>query len=830
MKTKATIFSMLTSMCIIHAENPKEFTDFPKGSEPGFIGQKIAMRYLSGFDINTKTGPIGYPETCTWFGALRFADATEDDGMLHQLEENFLPLLSTHTNLMQTPNHVDRTVFGVVPLQLYMQTGNVTYRSVGIDFADKQWTAPANPSIAQLALLDRGLSWQTRFWVDDMYMITSIQSRAYLASGDEKYIDRAAHEMVAYLDSIQRPNGLFHHEKSAPFFWGRGNGWMAAGMTDLLSHLPDKNPNKSRILQEYRKMMATLKSYQNDEGLWNQLIDEPDAWTETSGSAMFAYAMITGVKKDWLDAGEYAPVARRAWLGLLTYLSADGAVRNVCEGTNIGTTKEYYMNRARNTGDLHGQAALLWCAVALYDTNDNSSVALTSLAYDSGTLSPAFHPGITEYTCDLPAGTGSVTPRLTTSYGAKVTGGGAVNIGAGTKKADITVTSIDGTAGKTYTVNFTTGGNEDLTGLIVNNDFEMAFDANCNPVPVVAGMNAWSNNAWRPKDSPCRRFYGWDCNLSLTGGSNSLGINADGNGKHGSWVCWFGGDRTAYTEFEFSQTIDKNSLSAGTYRVQCLLAAGAGDMKNNQRMFANNRVQYYGNPSDYDANLVAGEQYAFAGHLLFSVSNVEEMMLYVTINDDDSLKIGVRTSNMLKNGTVVKQQSPMFKTDYFRLTKLDPDNAADAGLADIALSTGTLNFSPQTTVYNVTLPAGTKSVTAVPVTNIQDAAVAGAGAVDVSSGAGVSAITVTALDGITAKNYTVNYTVESGSYINKVRATAAYSVANRTLTVNGVESYTVYGINGTKIADVKKASVDLLPGIYIVKTAGGDVFKALVNP
>ncbi len=139
-------------------------------------------------------------------------------------------------------------------------------------------------------------------------------------------------------------------------------------MTDLLNYLPESNPNRARILQEYRKMMATLKSYRNEEGLWNQLIDDPDVWTETSGSAMFTYAMIIGVKKGWLDAEEYAPVVRQAWLALLTYLDEGAALRNVCEGTNVGTTKQYYIDRRRNTGDLHGQAALLWHATGMLKT------------------------------------------------------------------------------------------------------------------------------------------------------------------------------------------------------------------------------------------------------------------------------------------------------------------------------------------------------------------------------------------------------------------------------------------------------------------------------
>jgi rhamnogalacturonyl hydrolase YesR len=372
MKKTFLFFSMLVVCASVWAKNPKEFTGFPKGSEPEVIGQRLIQRYLIVSDNNFGTDrPLDYPKVCTWFGALRFADVTKDKKLLRQLEERFFPLLGSRKESMQTPNHVDNSVFGIVPLKLYMLTGNELYYHIGIDFADRQWTVPANPRPENVerykTLSDRGLTWQTRFWIDDMYMITSVQSQAYAATKDAKYINRAAYEMTVYLDSIQRPNGLFHHERTAPFFWARGNGWMAAGMADLLKYLPENNPDRPRIMQEYRKMMETLKSYRNSEGIWNQLIDESDAWTETSGSAMYTYAMITGVKKGWLDEKEYAPVAREAWLSLLTYLNEDGNVREVCIGTNIGFTKEYYMQRPRPVGDLHGQAALLWCVDALLE-------------------------------------------------------------------------------------------------------------------------------------------------------------------------------------------------------------------------------------------------------------------------------------------------------------------------------------------------------------------------------------------------------------------------------------------------------------------------------
>ncbi|MCD7900396.1 MAG: glycoside hydrolase family 88 protein [Bacteroides sp.] len=351
-----------------------ELRKFPKGSTPLEVGQKVAQRYLSipfrNFDgIKTPPSEVTYPEVCAWYGALKFAHVTRDKKLLRQLEERFFPLLGSQKELMQKPDHVDHTVFGAVPLQLYMQTKNECFYYIGIDFADRQWQMPANTKHQEQyqSYLDKGLSWQTRFWIDDMFMITTIQSQTYAASGNEKYIDRAAYEMTVYLDSIQQPNGLFYHAGNAPFYWCRGNGWMAAGMTDLLKHLPSTHQHRERILAQYRKMMNTLKEFQQENGLWGQLVDDPSSWTETSGSAMFTYAMITGVKNGWLDAKTYAPIARKAWLQLLTYINADNDITEVCMGTNVGTTKQYYLDRRRIVGDLHGQAPLLWCAAALLE-------------------------------------------------------------------------------------------------------------------------------------------------------------------------------------------------------------------------------------------------------------------------------------------------------------------------------------------------------------------------------------------------------------------------------------------------------------------------------
>ena len=79
----------------------------------------------------------------------------------------------------------------------------------------------------------------------------------------------------AYLDKLQQPNGLFFHAPDSPYYWSRGNGWMAAGMAELLRALPKKHPQHARILEGYRRMMASLLRYQGEDGLWPVLPRSP---------------------------------------------------------------------------------------------------------------------------------------------------------------------------------------------------------------------------------------------------------------------------------------------------------------------------------------------------------------------------------------------------------------------------------------------------------------------------------------------------------------------------------------------------------------------------
>lgn len=353
----ATALVLLAS-CTAARQTNKLLNDWPTDASPAAVGKRVVENFVVrqfDYQTNPRRQYVIYPEVCTWYGSLTVAELTGDSDLKERLIRKFDPLLSTDAARISPNAHVDYRVFGAVPLQIYMLTKERRYLDLGVGLADKQWDKPS----------EDGVTGEARYWIDDMYMISAVQAQAFRATGDPKYLDRAALTMAAYLDKLQQPNGLFHHSLDSPFHWGRGNGWVAAGMTELLRSLPPNHPRRARILEGYRKMMAALLKYQGEDGLWRQLIDHPEAWSETSGTGMFTFAIVTGVKNGWLDSRLYGQAGRNAWLGLIKHIDQDGNVSDVCVGTDKKNDLQYYLTRPRRTGDLHGQAPVLWTVSAL---------------------------------------------------------------------------------------------------------------------------------------------------------------------------------------------------------------------------------------------------------------------------------------------------------------------------------------------------------------------------------------------------------------------------------------------------------------------------------
>jgi len=299
-----------------------------------------------------------YQKVCTYYGALIFADAIEDKNISEQIKEGYTPFYKGKRKPHR--GHVDYNVFGIWPFELYRQFGDTKYLDLAKELADEEWENPR----------EDGLTEFTRFWVDDMYMVGSLQVQAYKATGEKIYLDRAALQLKVYVDKLQKPNGMFHHRADAPFYWGRGNGWAAAALTEVLLVLPEDHEHYPALLTAFQKMMKTIASYQGKDGMWHQLIDDPASFAESSCTGMFLYALASAIDNGWLPFAEYEETVKKGWDALAGYVNNKGEAINVCVGTNAKDNKKHYLTRPRSTGNFHGQAAVLWAATAMVRLQD----------------------------------------------------------------------------------------------------------------------------------------------------------------------------------------------------------------------------------------------------------------------------------------------------------------------------------------------------------------------------------------------------------------------------------------------------------------------------
>jgi rhamnogalacturonyl hydrolase YesR len=271
---------------------------------------------------------------------------------------------------------VDDRAFGDLPLEIFIEKGTAACKTLGMARADAQWTPAADTAVTPDA----------RYWSDDMFMITGLQDFGYRATQTQKYLDRAALTMVSYLTALQQSDGLMWHTKQTMAKWGRANGWFAAGMALLLQDLPTTNTNRATIMAGYKKMMDGLLTVQiasgTDAGAWRQVLDRTDAGVEMSCTAMFTYALVTGLKNGWLSGAQYVTAAKNGWTALGNKTNGSGQLSQVCPGTGqasgqagVGTDlksqQDFYINLQSSfaAGDQHGQAPLLWSAIALLRTD-----------------------------------------------------------------------------------------------------------------------------------------------------------------------------------------------------------------------------------------------------------------------------------------------------------------------------------------------------------------------------------------------------------------------------------------------------------------------------
>ena len=176
----------------------------------------------------------------------------------------------------------------------------------------------------------------TWWWADSIFMAPPVWADLYKATGDRKYLDHMDQNFWVTSNLLYDPQEHLysrdesylnkHEANGRKVFWSRGNGWVIAGMAQVLEAMPKDYPSRPRYVQQFRDMAARLKSVQSEDGLWRPGLLDAESYPlpENSGSAFFVYALAWGINNGVLDRAAYLPVVEKGWAGLITHIYADG--------------------------------------------------------------------------------------------------------------------------------------------------------------------------------------------------------------------------------------------------------------------------------------------------------------------------------------------------------------------------------------------------------------------------------------------------------------------------------------------------------------------------
>jgi unsaturated rhamnogalacturonyl hydrolase len=183
-----------------------------------------------------------------------------------------------------------------------------------------------------------------QMWIDSMYMAPPFLAVAGHPEG-------AVRQIEGFRARLWHPEaGLYAHiwdEGEGAFVraahWGVGNGWAAAGMARVIAALsPEMDRARARLIGYVRELLDGCLAHVRADGLFHDVIDDPETFVETNLSQMLAYTIYRGLHEGWLD-GTYRAHADRMRHAAHAQVDEYGLVQGVCSAPRFdrpGTAPE----------------------------------------------------------------------------------------------------------------------------------------------------------------------------------------------------------------------------------------------------------------------------------------------------------------------------------------------------------------------------------------------------------------------------------------------------------------------------------------------------------
>jgi len=197
-----------------------------------------------------------------------------------------------------------------------------------------------NPATGDLKFENTDLYWSTQrwSWCDALFMGPTVWAKMASVTGRKKYLDFMYNEYKATTDYLYdkeedlyfRDSNYFTRKEAngQKIFWGRGNGWVFAGLPIIIKELPPSYEHKDYFVTIYKKMAAKLLKLQTPDGSWHASLLDPDSYPnpEMSATAFFVYGLSWGVNNGYLDKTTYLPAIRKGWECMVSSVWPDGKV------------------------------------------------------------------------------------------------------------------------------------------------------------------------------------------------------------------------------------------------------------------------------------------------------------------------------------------------------------------------------------------------------------------------------------------------------------------------------------------------------------------------
>ena len=307
------------------------------------IGQLGNLSYIPESHREKSENPKFWIQAAFYVGLNKWTETSGNKEFLAYIQK--MAEDQNYELLQDRPYHADDHAIGQTYLWLAEQTGNEEAYKPTQELFDMILANPPHVGLEMIELHQQnGKSHsegncQTRWcWADALFMAPRTWLKLSNVTGDPKYFDYADKEFwtsADYLFSDQY--GLFFRDSryfemksdnGEPVFWGRGNGWVFAAIPLIIDELPEGHTSRSRYMELYKKIAASLLELQNDNGYWPASLMDPEKvkTPEVSGTGFITFGLAWGVNNGVLTDQRSKAIVEKAWAAIEKAVEPSGRV------------------------------------------------------------------------------------------------------------------------------------------------------------------------------------------------------------------------------------------------------------------------------------------------------------------------------------------------------------------------------------------------------------------------------------------------------------------------------------------------------------------------